>query len=128
MWRSKKHDHLGLVVNCKMGSFISVYGLPLFLAAVMVHCGMMSVVVDWWVWALPRQTWLPSAETRWQACLRRNLAVVTCVSAFCSWSSAAMIGAAKATGGLDNLHGYSKQGVLCVQCAMCGSVGIYSLR
>jgi hypothetical protein len=30
-------------VNCKMASFISVYGSPLFLAAAMVHCAMMSV-------------------------------------------------------------------------------------
>jgi hypothetical protein len=40
----------------------------------------------------------------------------------------AMIGAAKATCGLANLHGYFKQGVLCMQGAMCGSVGIYSVR
>jgi hypothetical protein len=36
-----------------------------------------------------------------------------------------MMGASKAAGGLDNLHGYTKQGVACEQGAMCGSVGIY---
>jgi hypothetical protein len=39
--------------------------------------------------------------------------------------SPAMMGAAKAAGGFASLQGYSKQGVLRVQGAMCGSVGIY---
>ncbi len=47
--------------------------------------------------------------------------------AFCCCSSPAMMCAATAAGVLDNLHGYSKQGVACVQGAMCGSVGIYSV-
>jgi hypothetical protein len=49
----------------------------------------------------------------------------TFASAFCCWSSPALMGAAKAAGGFANLQGYSKQGVLCVQGTMCGSVGIY---
>ena len=127
----------------KMASFMSGYGSPLFLAAAMVHCALMSVKLtmrscgslpkSWkYFWPLVRAG-LAAANLA-SACWNQVVGVLiknsgngdmaTFASA-CGWSSPAMMGVAKAAGGFASLQGYSKQGVLWVQGAMCGSVGIY---